>query len=265
MLVDDVLFTGRTARAGIEALFDYGRPARVQLAVLADRGHRELPIRPDYVGKNLPTARGERVNVRVDRARRHRRGDDHRRSRRRWHEAPALDRGPRPRRHRAHPRPREVVHRGLRARGQEGPGAARPPRAEPLLRGLHAHPLELRAGRQVALRRRHQLRLQRLGGREGRVAQGHRADALGLPAGPDRHPHAARRRRRPGRRLDRRRRSSTPATASTSTRRRRCSTSTRCASGSARSTARTSGSSATSCTRASRARTSSPSPSWAPR
>jgi pyrimidine operon attenuation protein/uracil phosphoribosyltransferase len=65
VLVDDVLYTGRTARAGIDALFDYGRPDRVQLAVLADRGHRELPIRPDYVGKNLPTARSERVNVRV--------------------------------------------------------------------------------------------------------------------------------------------------------------------------------------------------------
>ena len=65
VLVDDVLYTGRTVRAGIEALFDYGRPARVQLAVLADRGHRELPIRPDYVGKNLPTHRSERVNVRV--------------------------------------------------------------------------------------------------------------------------------------------------------------------------------------------------------
>ena len=65
VLIDDVLYTGRTARAGIDALFDYGRPARVQLAVLADRGHRELPIRPDYVGKNLPTSRAERVNVRV--------------------------------------------------------------------------------------------------------------------------------------------------------------------------------------------------------
>src|SRR3954449_6560813 len=65
ILVDDVLYTARTIRAGIEALFDYGRPARVQLAVLVDRGHRELPIRPDYVGKNLPTARNERVNVRV--------------------------------------------------------------------------------------------------------------------------------------------------------------------------------------------------------
>ena len=66
VIVDDVLFTGRTVRAAIEALFDHGRPARVQLAVLADRGHRELPIRPDYVGKNLPTSRYERVNVRVE-------------------------------------------------------------------------------------------------------------------------------------------------------------------------------------------------------
>jgi pyrimidine operon attenuation protein / uracil phosphoribosyltransferase len=65
VIVDDVLYTGRTVRAAIEAIFDYGRPARVQLAVLADRGHRELPIRPDYVGKNLPTSREERVNVRV--------------------------------------------------------------------------------------------------------------------------------------------------------------------------------------------------------
>ena len=64
VLVDDVLYTGRTVRAAIDALFDYGRPHRVQLAVLADRGHRELPLRPDYVGKNLPTARAERVNVR---------------------------------------------------------------------------------------------------------------------------------------------------------------------------------------------------------
>ncbi|WP_027007502.1 bifunctional pyr operon transcriptional regulator/uracil phosphoribosyltransferase PyrR [Conexibacter woesei] len=66
VLVDDVLFTGRTVRSAIEALFSYGRPAKVQLAVLADRGHRELPIRPDYVGKNLPTSRSERVNVHVE-------------------------------------------------------------------------------------------------------------------------------------------------------------------------------------------------------
>jgi len=65
VLVDDVLHTGRTIRAAIEALFDFGRPARVQLACVVDRGHRELPIRPDYVGKNLPTARGERIQVQL--------------------------------------------------------------------------------------------------------------------------------------------------------------------------------------------------------
>src|SRR5436305_12083599 len=65
VLVDDLLYAGRTIRAAIEALFDSGRPARVQLAVLVDRGHRELPIRPDYVGKNLPTARCERIQVQL--------------------------------------------------------------------------------------------------------------------------------------------------------------------------------------------------------
>ena len=65
VLVDDVLSTGRTIRAAIETLFEYGRPSRVQLACLVDRGHRELPIRPDYVGKNLPTSRGERVQVQL--------------------------------------------------------------------------------------------------------------------------------------------------------------------------------------------------------
>src|SRR5438552_3522569 len=65
VIVDDVLFTGRTVRAAIEALFDYGRPRRVQLAVLVDRGHRELPMRPDYVGKNLPTSTSEHVHVHV--------------------------------------------------------------------------------------------------------------------------------------------------------------------------------------------------------
>jgi pyrimidine operon attenuation protein / uracil phosphoribosyltransferase len=63
VLVDDVLYTGRTIRAAIEALFDYGRPAAVRLAVLVDRGHRELPIRPDFIGKNVPTARSEKVTV----------------------------------------------------------------------------------------------------------------------------------------------------------------------------------------------------------
>ncbi|HEY6399026.1 MAG TPA: bifunctional pyr operon transcriptional regulator/uracil phosphoribosyltransferase PyrR, partial [Solirubrobacteraceae bacterium] len=66
VIVDDVLYTGRTVRAAIDEVFDFGRPARVQLAVLVDRGHRELPIRPDYVGKNIPTSQQQRVNVRVE-------------------------------------------------------------------------------------------------------------------------------------------------------------------------------------------------------
>lgn len=65
VLVDDVLFSGRTCRAAMDALSSFGRPARIQYAVLIDRGHRELPIRADYVGKNLPTAPGERVFVRL--------------------------------------------------------------------------------------------------------------------------------------------------------------------------------------------------------
>ncbi len=65
VLVDDVLFSGRTIRAALDALNDFGRPAAVRLAVLVDRGHRELPIRPDYVGKNLPTAPDEKVSVRL--------------------------------------------------------------------------------------------------------------------------------------------------------------------------------------------------------
>jgi pyrimidine operon attenuation protein/uracil phosphoribosyltransferase len=63
ILVDDVLFTGRSARAALDALVDYGRPATIQLAVLIDRGHRELPIRADYIGKNIPSARNEEINV----------------------------------------------------------------------------------------------------------------------------------------------------------------------------------------------------------
>jgi pyrimidine operon attenuation protein / uracil phosphoribosyltransferase len=65
VLVDDVFFTGRTIRAAMDALVDFGRPRSIQLAVLVDRGHRELPIRPDYVGKNIPTARVEHVHVRL--------------------------------------------------------------------------------------------------------------------------------------------------------------------------------------------------------
>ena len=63
ILIDDVLFTGRSVRAAMDALMDYGRPSSIQLSVLVDRGHRELPISPDYVGKNIPTSRNEKVNV----------------------------------------------------------------------------------------------------------------------------------------------------------------------------------------------------------
>ena len=65
ILVDDVIYTGRSVRAALEAVLSWGRPARIQLAVLIDRGHRELPIRGDYVGKNVPTSRKERITVRV--------------------------------------------------------------------------------------------------------------------------------------------------------------------------------------------------------
>ncbi|HEX4707913.1 MAG TPA: bifunctional pyr operon transcriptional regulator/uracil phosphoribosyltransferase PyrR [Candidatus Udaeobacter sp.] len=66
IIVDDVLYTGRTVRAAMDAISSFGRPARIQLAVLVDRGHRELPIRPDYIGKNLPTASGEQIQVRLE-------------------------------------------------------------------------------------------------------------------------------------------------------------------------------------------------------
>jgi pyrimidine operon attenuation protein/uracil phosphoribosyltransferase len=66
IIVDDVLYTGRTVRAAMDAINSFGRPARIQLAVLVDRGHRELPIRPDYVGKNLPTSGSEKVRVRLE-------------------------------------------------------------------------------------------------------------------------------------------------------------------------------------------------------
>jgi pyrimidine operon attenuation protein / uracil phosphoribosyltransferase len=65
IIVDDVLYTGRTVRAALDAINSFGRPARIQLAALVDRGHRELPIRPDYVGKNLPTAAAEKIRVQL--------------------------------------------------------------------------------------------------------------------------------------------------------------------------------------------------------
>ena len=232
-------------------------PQRVQLAVLCDRGHRELPIRPDYVGKNLPTApRG--AGQRPPRGdRRGRRGDDLRAATAeamRMKHLLAIEQLS-PRGDRGDPRPRRELRRGRPPRHQEGADPARPHRRHPLLRVEHPHQQLLRAGREAALRRPRLGQGRRLLGRQGRVAEGHGRDPLRLRPGGDRDPPPLRRRRPDGRRLDRRPRSSTPATASTSTRARRCSTSTRCAAASARSRASGSGSSATSSTAASPAPT----------
>ena len=207
VLVDDVLYTGRTVRAAIDALFDYGRPARVQLAVLVDRGHRELPIRPDYVGKNLPTAPGERVNVRLEET------DGADEVAITPADAAAAEGGrmkhllgverPLTRGDRAHPRARAELRRGRPARHQEGADPAGAHHRQPLLRGEHPHALLLRAGGQAPLRGRGQRQVGRLLGRQGRVAEGHGRDALRLRPGGDRDPLAARRRRRAGGPLDR--------------------------------------------------------------
>ena len=201
VLVDDVLFTGRTVRAAIDALFDYGRPARVQLAVLVDRGHRELPIRPDYVGKNLPTApRG--AGQRPPRGdRRGRRGDD-----RAGAEAGparegamkhllAIDRLSSATEIERILRAGRELRRGRPARHQEGADPARAHHRQPLLRVEHPDQLLLRARRQAPLGRRRQRQVGRLLGRQGRVAEGHDRDPLRLRPRGDRDPLAARRRR----------------------------------------------------------------------
>ena len=145
VLVDDVLFTGRTIRAAMDALIDFGRPARIRLAVLVDRGHRELPIRADFVGKNVPTRRDDDVRVLVQRARRRRRRDRAERTDRRSEggrrEPPrALDARPhRPTTSSACSTPRRSFREVGIARHQEGAGTARSHRREPLLRELHAH------------------------------------------------------------------------------------------------------------------------------
>ena len=224
VLVDDVLYTGRTIRAAIEALFDYGRPARVQLAVIVDRGHRELPIRPDYVGKNLPTAR---ARAHPGAARRGRRG--------RPDPARAEPGGgvtmnsihlvrddlrppePPPRRHLISiaDLTRDDVERllgtahvfaaSLDREREEAADAQGPPRRQPLLRVVDAHLVELRARGEAPLGRHADDQVGRLVGRQGRVAEGHRAHARRLRPRRDRHPAsadrraAARRARRPTR------------------------------------------------------------------
>ena len=273
VLVDDVLYTGRTIRAAIDALLEFGRPARVQLAVLVDRGHRELPIRPDYVGKNLPTGRDERIQVELSR----------------WTSATAcsssasartatcLTRALRP------PRAgisclvadltRADVERMLdtalvarsvaRPRDEEAPDAARPDGRQSLLRVVDADARELRARREAALRGHDVDPLVRLLRRQGGVAEGHGPDPRRVRAGRHRRAapvdrRSAARRQAHGRARRERGRRQAPAPDPGASRpvhdapRR-----------SADSTAFASRSSATCCTRASRGRSSRRSRSWA--
>ena len=191
VLVDDVLFSGRTIRAALTALDDLGRPRAVQLAVLVDRGHRELPIRADFVGKNLPTSAQERVTVqlresdaretvvidstppirrlrgRTQRAGTRQRGRRHR-------ETPVVGRRSRQGRGAPGPRHRREAPRTRRPSDQEAADAAGPDRRQPVLRGLDAHPDLVRGGREATLRGRDQLLGEGLERREGREPQGHR-------------------------------------------------------------------------------------------
>ena len=268
VIVDDVLYTGRTVRAAIEAVFDYGRPARVRLAVLCDRGHRELPIRADFVGKNLPTSRAERVRVHlveddaVDEVVLERGEPDERRA------ASAADRARRPRRHLLssddldRPRRSSGCSSSPRASRRSPSARSRSCRrcaAAPSLSVFFEASTRTSSSFELAAKRLSadtmSLKAERLVGRQGRDAQGHAPDARRLRPRRRRDPPRAGRRGRARHALHPRRRSSTRATASTSTRRRACSTSTRCARRSAASRACTSRSSATCCTRASRART----------
>ena len=132
VLVDDVLFTGRTVRAALDAISEYGRPQAVQLAVLVDRGHRELPIRPDFVGKNLPTSTDEEVRVTPDGVTIVGAGDRD--------EAPPLDRRARADGMRAPARPHRPHGRGQPPPEPEGAGAARQDRLQRVLRGLAPAP-----------------------------------------------------------------------------------------------------------------------------
>ena len=201
VLVDDVLYTGRTIRAAMDALMDLGRPRRLRLAVLVDRGHRELPIRADFVGKNVPTQLGDDVRVMVTEVD----GEDgavvqegsvgrtrggpavagQRRARERASPVdPRCDRGGRD----PDPRYRRIVPRGRDPGDQEGSRPARADGREPLLRELHTHADLVRAGRQAPVGGRDQLRLRRLERLEGGVPEGHGAHPPGDGRGCDRDP-----------------------------------------------------------------------------
>ena len=260
VLVDDVLFSGRTVRAALDALNDLGRPRAVQLAVLVDRGHRELPIRADYVGKNLPPRRPERPGAAAPRSTAtdavpSSTGDGGGRD-----APPALGRRPRPRRRDPGPR-----HR--RARWPRSP--TREVKKLPTLRGRTVVNLFFEDSTRTrisfeAAAKRLSADVINFSAKGSSVSKGESLkdtaltlEAMGADAVVVRHaasgaPH------RLATRLDRRRASSTPATAPTSTRPRRCSTRSRCAAGCGDlgRTARRRRSSATSCTAGSPARTS---------
>ena len=192
VLVDDVLHTGRTIRAALDAVLELGRPPRIRLVVLVDRGHRELPIRADHVGKNLPTV------VRRARARAARRGRRRGRGDRGGRVMPRTRTASEPREAdapnaacahlisiedldratvRAAARHRRAAAPDRRTPGEVSADAARPGRVQPVPRGLDAHPHQLRHRRQAPVRRGHQLLGQGQLGQQGRVVQGHRADA----------------------------------------------------------------------------------------
>ena len=172
VLVDDVLFTGRTVRAALDAVADYGRPRAVQLAVMVDRGHRELPIRPDFVGKNLPTSRDEDVQVGPEEVVIVSPPTDPRSPR----EAPPLDRRGRAGRRAPAARPHRHDGRGQPAAEPEGPGAARQDRLQPLLRGLHAHPAVVRDGGEAAVGRCDDVQRRDVQRQQGREPAGHDRD-----------------------------------------------------------------------------------------
>src|SRR5665648_961376 len=175
VLVDDVLFSGRTIRAALDAIGDLGRPRAVQLAVLLDRGHRELPIRADYVGKNLPTALGSRSGCASPRPT----ASTPCGSRGAGDEAPAERRRSGPDRCDRAARHRGTDGRDAGAGDQEAADTARPHGGEPVLRGLHPDPDLVRDSRQAAVRRRDQLLGQGLERVEGGVPEGHRPDPAG--------------------------------------------------------------------------------------
>ena len=209
VLVDDVLYSGRTVRAALDALGDLGRPRAVQLAVLVDRGHRELPIRADYVGKNLPTSQREVVQVLLTET------DGAGRGRAR------AEPGRRTRRDGGRPVKRHLISAADLSRDdallildtadelaqmadrpiRKLPDAARPDRRQPVLRGLHPDQDLVRGGGQAAVCGRHQLLRQGIKRRQGREPQGHRADPGGDGRGRGRHPAPGVRRAAPAGRL----------------------------------------------------------------